>query len=328
MKKHFFILLISFSGIFATAQVTQITNKVNKEYSEIPGTKYLMIKPDSTFEVSKTFTGFENSSLQAGINISEPPLPFEQLVQMISKDMPPANGKLIFERDYIIDGNPAKLFKTEMANPGIAVQSDDSGDTSSTVTGLIMIYKNDSTAILISGIYPAEKDKELGDKFIRSFLSFMYQKNKKTDPLQALNFALDTSATDLKFASIIMQKGALFNMDGKFPTQADDNTAYMVLVMPFPVEDKEEQKDMAIKLVKPALEPSIEIKEVNEIEVNGIKGIEVAGYWKNKKGEYELKYGVAFFTPQKTYVINASSTVEPEKKLKMFKTFTRTFKLK
>ena len=39
-----------------------------------------------------------------------------------------------------------------------------------------------------------------------------------------------------------MQTGAAFNMDGKFPTEAEDKTNYMIMVMPLAIEEQTRKK--------------------------------------------------------------------------------------
>jgi len=329
MNKIILLFIIAIATIYnVKAQVTKIDNKITEKHTEITGTKYSMIKPDSSFTISSNFTGFENKKLEAGININQVPLPFEQILQMISKDIPPENGKLVFEKDYIINGNKTKFYKTDVVHISAIENIADPESEGHAIIGLIMIYGNDSLSIIISGRYPSSKDAEFSEKFIKSFLSFIYDDDKTIDPMEGLSFNFDIDKSELKFASTILQTGAIFNLDGKFPSQSEDKTSYMVMIMQFPIEDKEEQRKLAIEVVKSPLRKSMEIKEVNEIEVNGIAGIEVVGYWQNKKGENELQYSASFYTPEKYYVIRANSTVAPEEKLKLFKEFTRTFKLK
>lgn len=328
MKKYYLIAIVSLIVIqYINSQSIKINNKITKDYIEIPGTKLSIIKPDNSFKISSNFVGLENIELEAGINITEIPYSFENVLPMFSKDIPPKNGKLVFEKDFIINGYKVKLYKTDVIHKSAMENIATPESEGHAIIGWIMLYSKDSLTLLVSARYPSSRDIELSDKFEKSILSLIYEENKKVNPLDGLSFSFDTQQSELKFASVIMQTGAMFNLDGELPTKLEDKTSYMIMVMPFPIE-KEEQKAQAIKIVKGPLDENVEVKEINELKVNDIQGFEVIGYGKNKKGEDELNYSATFFTSDKHFVIHANTTIELESKLKLFKEFTRTFQLK
>jgi len=87
IKKYILFFIVLLTSIYnVKSQVRKIHNDFSEKYVNIPGTKHSMIKLDSSFTTSSNFTGFENVKLEAGININLVPMPFDQLLQMFSKD--------------------------------------------------------------------------------------------------------------------------------------------------------------------------------------------------------------------------------------------------
>jgi hypothetical protein len=120
-----------------------------------------------------------------------------------------------------------------------------------------------------------------------------------------------------------MQTGAVFNMDGKYPSEAADITNYKVMMMPFGAEG-EEQKEMAIGAVKNKYEENIEIKEINAVTLDGLGGYEVIGYEKQAEKQEVLKYAVTLFDTGRSFTITGISETD---NLEMFRKITRTFRL-
>jgi hypothetical protein len=297
--------------------MTEINFTESADHIEITGTKYLIIPPDDSYTVSSNFHGIEGGDAKSAINITDMSMPFEQVLPMFAKDLPA--DQLEFEKDYMINGNSVKIYKTEKpSNPN---------DESAASKFWIMLYGNDKTTFTIAAMYESSRDEELSPKFEKSLLSFMYLENKEVDPQAGLGFSLDISATPLKFASIMMQTGAVYNMTGDMFNKGDDATSYMVMVMPAAVE-KEEQKDQAVRAVKRPFDEHISVEEVNPISLSGLKGFEVVAYEENENKEKTLKYAVTLFDTGKYYDIRAASEIDLENRLEMFKKISRTFQLK
>ncbi|MEM6264549.1 MAG: hypothetical protein AAGI38_18695 [Bacteroidota bacterium] len=322
-----YLLLLACSIFYAHAQVDSLDNTKTEAHIDIPGTQYSMTKPDESFSVSKAFTGLQSEDLDAGINITELPMPFEQMLPMFAKDLPPKNGKLVFERDYLMNGHRVKLYKTDVVHKSTVEQLANPEGEGKPIIGWLMLYGDETFYLTIAGTYPRSMDEQLSDKFEQSLLSFLYEKDKEVDPMAGLAFDLKVDHTPLKFASVMMQTGAVFNMDGKFPSTAEDNTNYMVMVLPFSVEE-EKQKDKAIRSVKRPSNEDVEIKEVTPVGFGGLTGYEVIGYNKDDNNEQILEYSVTLFDTDKHYIISGLAKNNLEEWLEMFRSISRSFKLR
>ncbi|MEL6847868.1 MAG: hypothetical protein AAFP92_05090, partial [Bacteroidota bacterium] len=181
-------------------------------------------------------------------------------------------------------------------------------------------------AITIAGTYPKEQDEVLSAKFEACLRSFIYVKDKEVDPMDGLSFRVDVSDTPLQFATTLMQTGAVFNTDGKFPTEAKGAPNYMVRVLPFAIE-AEKQKEHAIRRVKNLMDEDTEIEAVNPIQLAGLKGFEVIGYEQREDGKRVLEYSVSLFDEARHFTINGFAEPEPEH-LALFRKISQTFQVK
>jgi len=326
MKKYIILFFVIFCVSFnAQSQINKIENVQTSKHIELPGTKYLLIKPDSSFTVSTDFTGLSNKDLEAGINITELPMSFDAVLPMFTKDLPPKDGELVFERDLVMNGYQAKMYKTDVIQKSALEELTNPEKEGKAVTFWLLLYGNENFCLTIAATYPSSLDKELSDKFERSLRSFLYLEEKEVNPLDGLTFGIDLKDTPLKFATTVFQTGAAFNIDGKFPTESDDITSYSIMIMPFGIESME-QKEAAIKKVRKPFE-EIDIKEVNPITLDSLKGYEVVGYGNDENGELTLNYSVTLFDTERHFIINGVSKIEIEEKLEMFRKISSTFRL-
>jgi len=313
--------------LIASSQVYIIDNIKTSDHIEIPGTKYIIIKPDESFYIAQDYTGLQNADLEAGMNITELPIPFDTVLPFFSKDIPPKNGKLIFEKDFIMNEYTVKLYKTEVIHKS-AIDKISNPDAEGDPRVLwLMIYGDENLCITISATYPSSMDSVLSDKFNNSLLSFLYLKDKDVDPLDGLTFSINTENSPLRFASVLMQTGAVFSIDGKFPSQSPDRTTYMIFVMPFDV-DQEEQREKAIRTVQKPSQENIEIREVKSVNIDRLNGYEVVGYERNENGEFTMNYSVTLFDTKRHFIIKGISKIEIEDRLEMFRRISRTFELR
>jgi hypothetical protein len=327
MKKYSLLFFFLFCFLFgAKAQISNtIENTKTPDHLEIPGTKYLLIKPDSSFAIATDFTGLKSKDLKAGLNITELPIPFAEVLPMFTKDLPPKNGKLVLERDLTMNGYKAKLYKTEVLYKSTIDKLTNPAKDAEPMVHWLLIYGNEAMCLTISATYPNSIDKQLSNKIEKSLLSFIYTAEKEVDPLSGLSFSIDLGGTPLKFATVMMQTGAVFNADGKFPSESTDKTGYMILVMPFELESGE-QEEKAIRAVKKPTDKNMEIKEVNSIVLGGLKGYEVIGHQKRENTEFLLQYSVTLFDVGRHFVITGLSS--DTDKLELFRRVSSTFKLR
>lgn len=317
MKQLIVLLAFITMAVTAFSQSHTIENIITENHIEIPGTKLLMIKPDSTFTIAKEYTGLTNKQLSAGINITELPMSFGAVLPMFSKDIP---SKLILEKDLKMNGYNAKLYKTITTNTSL-LNPDKEG---SLIVFWLLIYGNENICFTVAATYPTSKDNALSDKIQTSLLSFIYLKDKVVDPLEGLVFKINLNNAPLKFATTLLQTGVIFNTDGKFPSDAADRTSFSVMILPIEIDAKE-QKEMAIKTVKNYNDKGVTLKEVNPITLDGLHGYEVIGYEKKNGKDVILNYAVTLFDKERYFILHGLSE---KNYLDMFKKISRTFVLK
>lgn len=326
MKRTSILLLIIVCAFIKGQAQTDsvIENTQSPNHIEIPGTKYLLIKPDDSFTTATNFIGLESKELESGINITELPMSFDAVLPMFSKDIPPQNGKLLIERDFKFNGYEAKLYKTEVNHKSALDELSNPVMEGKPINSWLMIFGDEEICFIIGAIYASSKDTELSEKIEKSLFSFIYLKDKVVDQLAGLAYSVETGNTPLKFATILMQTGVIFNMDGNFPGESEDNTTYMIMMMPYSVE-AHEQREVAVQAVDTPYKENVEIKEVKSIVIDGLEGFEVIGYERNEDNELVLNYAVTLFDTERYFVITGESKLDH---LEMFKIISNTFKVK
>lgn len=324
MKQLIVFLALIVIAVTGFSQSNTIENIITENHIEIPGTKLLMIKPDSTFTIATEYTGLTNKQLEAGINITELPMSFGAVLPMFSKDIPSKDAKLILEKDLKMNGYSAKLYKTTTTNKSSIDKLLNPDKEGSPIVFWLLIYGNENICFTVAATYPTSKDNALSDKMQTSLLSFIYLKDKVVDPLEGLVFKINLNNAPLKFASTLLQTGVIFNTDGKFPSDAADRTSFSVMIIPIEIDAKE-QKDMAIKTVKNYNNKDVTLKEVNPITLDGLHGYEVIGYEKKNGKDVILNYAVTLFDKERYFILHGLSE---KNYLDMFKRISRTFVLK
>ncbi|MFK7904157.1 MAG: hypothetical protein AB8B69_03485 [Chitinophagales bacterium] len=324
MKPRFsllFLMLCCFTSMLY-AQTT-IDNTLTEEHVFVPGTRFALLPPDASFEASSEYKGFENETLDAGIKAVEVPLTLKMMRGTLKKGLAKKKGRVLLDKDLIMNGYTAKLYKLNNRKKTTKAQFAASGKRMISVVEWVLLYGNEDLCLMVTGIYGKEKDGELSAKFEKSLMSFLYTSKRKIDPLGNLSFHVKTSDTPLKFAEIYKKTGASFDLDGKRSSKKGNAVRYIVEVIPSAVgADKQEEE--AVKLVK---NETTELGETNPIEINGLKGFEVIGYDK-KSGESTLSYGATLFDAEKYYTIKGYSQKDFEKNMEVFRKVTSTFKLK
>jgi hypothetical protein len=328
MKKNllFWVIVLCMCAK-ANAQVIDIKNTQTPEHVVIAGTKYAMITPDASFRNAQDFTGFQSSALEAGINITEMPMSFDMVLPMFTKDLPPKTGKLLLEKDLVMNGYKAKLYKQQGPRTSAFDQLDDTKKESPEVTTWLMLYGDENMCLIIVASYAAASDGVLGDKMEKSFKSFLYLADKEVNPLDQLQFTVNTDDTPLKFATILMQTSAIYNLDGKIPTEMKSNVGFSVMVMPIPVEEVE-QKKTAIRAVKKPYAENVELSDSAKVTINGLTGYEVIGYEINEQSETVLNYSVTLFDKERYFLLSGSAKTDFETYTKLFRKVSQSFKLK
>jgi hypothetical protein len=124
MRKLIFLLLTLIS-LEVFGQTHTINNKLTAEHTELPGTLYALIKPDDSYKIATNFTGLENTTIGAGINITELPIGYSEYLPMVTKDLPSEGSGLLIEKDLLMNGFQAKLYKVEISSKSAIQQLED-----------------------------------------------------------------------------------------------------------------------------------------------------------------------------------------------------------
>src|SRR5687767_4924453 len=102
-----FCIILFFLSQKAVSQ--QINPAVTAAYVQVPGTKFFIIPPDTTFTFSKNFTGLESIAQKAAITITELPIPYETMSDQLFKKLP-ANT-VLFDSIYSNGSKKSRLVK-------------------------------------------------------------------------------------------------------------------------------------------------------------------------------------------------------------------------
>lgn len=305
----------------------KITTSLTENHLELPGTKFAVIPPGKSFSTSDQFTGLISEEYKAMINFTEMPMSLEMVIPMFAKDLPPEDGKVLIDRDLILNGQPAKLYKVTMPDKGMGGLGN--SDKPTMVTQWLMLYSaSKDECIVISGGYELAQDEKLSNDFEKTFLSFYYDEDKEVNPMDGLTFTLDDSKLNLKFASLFMQTGVFYNVDGMYPTASDDKTNFVVMMMPYPVPEDEQKEEAIQKVKKPFGKDNIQVTSTEAVEIGGLSGYEVVGYKMDGKKKEVLYYSVSLFSKKVTYIMNGFTKRDMDKLLKEFKEVAHTFEVK
>jgi len=137
---------------------------------------------------------------------------------------------------------------------------------------------------------------------------------------------VDISQSDLKFATILMQTGVAYTIDGEFPTEAKNKSNYMIMAMPFGTEENKREQRAIRNLNKPS--DKVKIEQIEKVTIDGLSGYEIIGYEDKGNNKKVLKYGTTLFDKEKQYRIVGTSNHNFEKNLIQFQKITRSFNQK
>jgi len=144
LLKLTFLFAITISFLLAE----KIDNIKTEDHFHIPGTKFAIIPPEESFINSSEYTGLQNKELETGINITQFPMPYDSVLLLFTNDIPPKNGELLFEKDFVINGFKSKLFKTKTTNSIIAESFDKTPNSEKTITWILLSGNNELTFVL------------------------------------------------------------------------------------------------------------------------------------------------------------------------------------
>ncbi len=283
-----------------------------EKHSKVLGTKCSMIAP-SGFIVASNFSGFMNVASGASIMINEIPTAYQTMADGFTADAMKTKGITLLSKETI-DFNNAKgtlIYGSQAANGIIYLKQ-------------ILLFGDKNGTVIVNGIYP-EALKDIEPEIKNALLSTVYDASAKENLQDAVKFTLEIENTDFKLVKY-MAGSALYSIDSKIPTE---KPIFIVnnSIMKIEVENKKKYSEERLKSM-PGGEQS-EIKEINEVSIDGLKGYEIVADNKTKNGKLELVYQVMLFNDSKDYyLIVGKAQEEFEKNLKVFKKIAKSFKRK
>lgn len=155
-----------------------------------------------------------------------------------------------------------------------------------------------------------------------------YDADLTVNPLSTAPFTIVTEGTKLKFAKS-MAGALLFTTDGKVPTESTDKTSFMAALSISNVQAADKRLTAMMRMRKlPYTNLKFDQDKINEIEIGGIPGYEIAGEGLNNHGIKELIYQVMLFADNGYYLLVGTAQNDFEQNLALFKTVAGTFKKK
>jgi len=288
MRKTFILItiLITISqGVFAQ----DLPTDKSENHIQVKGTNIFLIPPDS-FQPSDNFKGFQNPGDQTSMIMTmEVPGAYSEVIKGFNAEMLKTNGMDLKSKEAIkVADFDGLLISLEQAANGLIFSKH------------IILYGNERSTMLINGIFLSDS-VELGEKIRASILSTYVDTEIISNPRAALSYTLDEHAGSLKFHSVI-GNGMLLNRDLKTPTESEDK-ATVVTDKSFAKLQVENKKLFCISRLKqyPDDYSVIPDKGINEIEIDGLKGIELFAI--NNDLENETMYQVVLFEESGGYYL-------------------------
>jgi hypothetical protein len=286
--KHF-LLAVTFSWITLVAfGQRQIETQLTPSHQAIAGTKVSLIPPKG-FTKAENFQGLQQTETQSSIMVVTIPGPVAEILAGMTPENLSRQGVLASSIDSLqINGLPAKLIRGTQSVQGI------------TFGKRVLILGNETESILLNAAFP-ESLQETGEEIEQSLLGLYYEAGKVIDPMAALDYSMDVSATKLKFGTA-MGNSLIFTVDGKVPTASPDQTS-LIVAQSFAESNPEDKKQFAInRLMQTPLQIQ-SMEDVQEIRIDGLEGYEIYAIGQNAKtGEKEYLYQVMLFTDRIYYI--------------------------
>ncbi len=187
----------------------------------------------------------------------------------------------------------------------------------------ILVFGNSNRTTIVNAVYP-ETQKAKSEEIKKSIFSIIYNDKQNAGPYEAVKFKIDMTGSDFKLARFL--SGTLiYTTDGVVPSKKP-----MIMVgVSFENKNISDQKSYSVQRLKqlPGAQES-QIKTINPVTIDGLKGYEITADNKNKEGGQEVIYQTLLFDTTEYYMIIGVATEKYEHYVNQYKTITRTFKRK
>lgn len=302
IKKILFISLITLTNAFSQ------TN----DYVAILGTKCSILAPKD-FLQSTSFSGLQNVEKSASIMINELPSSYFFMSENFTAENLKSKGMILISKESVdFNNSKATYIKVSQNANGMKYIKQ------------LLMFGDENKTILVNGIYP-EKFKSLEDEIKTSIFSTKYNENQNENSLEAVDFEIDVTNTDFKYAKNFSGT-IIYSIEGKMPTE---KPIIMVGNSISNVNPKDKRQYSIDRLKKLPNGESMTIESINPITIDNIDGYEIIANGKNSKEEDEKIYQVMLYDETSGYyMIIGMASQEKEEYLKKFKEIAKSFHLK
>lgn len=313
MKKLFLyaITLVTFST--AIGQTT-INNILTTEHQNLIGTKISLIPPKG-FVKADNFLGLQQTQSGSTIIVLDIPGPFSETSKAMTKEGFLSQGIEVKTIENLTLNNLPAIFATGEQNA-----------YGNIYTKFVLCFGTDQETIMINGACPNNL-KEIAKEVKTAILTSFYEKDKKINPFEVLDYEIDISKSKLMFAKSISNT-MTFNIDGFSPTKSEDKTSLMI-AKSFSKTNIEDRKLFALNRLKQLPIEIIKTETTEEISIDGISGYEILLTANDKKtNEPEKIYFVMLFSDSLYYIFYGSTNQNFDDNINELKKVVKTFKRK
>ena len=315
MRKLLTLLGIGMVISYGNCQSIKFYENVTEEHQQVQGTNIYLIPPES-FSASNQFKGFQNPQDQTSmIMVMTIPGPYSEVSKGFQQSqMLEARGMTLVSKEVTqVYGLEGLFIYLEQEANGL------------TFGKSILVYGDSTSTTMINGIH-LKDSIDLGQQIKTAVLSTFVNNELTVDPRNELDYTLDETKGNLKFASTF-GNGMLFNRDGKIPTTSSDslNLISDKSFQKVQIEDRQQFCKNRIQEL-PQSYQLLDEKSLNAISLDGLDGFELIATNLDNPGE-EL-YQVIVFMEDGGYFIFIGSyqkgdTIAQNDIIKVIKTFAR-----
>ncbi len=302
--RYILFILLALSPVLCSAQSGQPIS--------IPGTKCTMIPPDG-FILTDRFSGFTQTATGASIMLSELPAPYQELSDGFTAAALRTRGMELISRKIIdLNGSKATYIVVTQFAQGINYKKQ------------MLLMGDSSVSVIVNGIYPESAAID-SNAIEAALLSTRYSQAQHENPMDAALFTISLEGSAFKPYKYISGV-LLFTEEYQLPTQKPTFMVGNSLSKVTTTDRKAYATSHLLTVTKPN-KPNI--KETNEVEIDGLPGIEILAELEKPGKPSELVYHLILFTEDDDYfLIMGNSTLDFPEYTSRFKKIARTFKRK
>lgn len=304
------MFIVQFSCIGQTNNSLKLPSEKTEHHIDIPLYKFSIIPPDSTFHLSKQFSGIQSASENCDFIFTLLNTPFDQLPGDPGSDYS-ISEQTEFQEAIHTENMHGTIYKFKPVE-------DWRFEEHKTITWILAIGDASQT-YGINVYYSDEMDTVLNNTVRTSLESLFYDANENIDPFALSDFSLNIQNTGFKFAGLLY--GMLyFNTTGKTVNESQEDLNLMINTVPVAATDSSQQEEFIQSVVK-VDDKNIISRKIKTI--SGIQGMEVIA-----KDENSIEYNLILFTKTKAYLITGITNKSKPDDLNKIINFVDTFSIK